>query len=171
MAKIDLKIEFKHLYAVHGMDAVIVNVPEMNFLMLDGEGDPNTSKEFDDAVEALYGVSYALRFIVKKEYAVDYVVMPLEGLWWTDDMSNFNLEEKNLWKWTLMIMQPECAAENLFDRALRHIEKKKSLPALSKIRFESFSEGLSAQIMHVGPYSDEGSTVPTFTQDKSIDPI
>ncbi len=159
MTKIDLKTELKHLYTAPRRDAVLVDVPEMSFLMLDGEGDPNTSKEFEDAVGALYTVSYALKFMVKKEHAIDYVVMPLEGLWWTDDMSGFSLEDKNLWKWTLMIMQPEHVTKSLFDCALRRVEKKKSLPGLPKARFERFHEGLSAQIMHIGPYSDEAPTV------------
>ena len=90
---------------------------------------------------------------------MDYAVMPLEGLWWTDDMSKFSLEERDQWKWTLMIMQPECVAENLLDQAVRQVEKKENLPALPKMKFERFHEGLSAQIMHIGPYSSEGSTV------------
>ncbi len=159
MAKIDLKRELKHLYASSAKEAAIVDVPDMSFLMVDGQGDPNTSQEFKDAVEALYGVSYALKFMVKKARSVDYVVMPLEGLWWADDMRDFLVGNKNQWKWTLMIMQPEQVTEDLVHRAVERVKKKKNPPALSKTRFESYHEGLSAQIMYIGPYSDEHPTI------------
>ena len=160
MEKIDFKKEFKHLYNPSSKEPAIVDVPEMNFLMVDGEGDPNTAQEYKDAVEALYSVSYALKFMIKKsEVAVDYGVMPLEGLWWADDMAQFSVENKDIWKWTSMIMQPKYATKELFNKATEQVEKKKNLPALLKIRFESFNEGLSAQIMHIGPYSVEGPTI------------
>ncbi len=160
MEKIDFKKEFKHLYNPSSKEPAIVDVPEMNFLMVDGEGDPNTAQEYKDAVEALYSVSYALKFMIKKsEVAVDYGVMPLEGLWWADDMTQFSVENKDIWKWTSMIMQPKYATKELFNKATEQVEKKKNLPALLKIRFESFNEGLSAQIMHIGPYSVEGPTI------------
>lgn len=87
------------------------------------------------------------------------MVMPLEGLWWTDDMRKFSVQNKDIWKWTAMIMQPEYVTKDLFDKALKRVEKKKNPPALSKARFESFHEGLSAQLMHIGPFSAEGPTV------------
>jgi hypothetical protein len=127
--------------------------------MIDGAGDPNTAQEFEDVVEALYAVSYALKFMIKKEKQIDYVVMPLEGLWWVDDMTQFSMENKDIWKWTQMIMQPEFVTKDLVEKALEQAEKKKNPPALSKIRFESLHEGLSAQIMHIGPYSAEGPTI------------
>jgi hypothetical protein len=138
---------------------VLVDVPEMNFLMIDGTGDPNTSPEYKDAIESLYSISYALKFMVKKARAIDYVVMPLEGLWWTDEPSQFTMENKDIWKWTAMIMQPECVTEELFNRAVEQVKIKKNLPALSKIKFKSLHEGLSAQVMYVGPYSAEGPTI------------
>ncbi len=160
MAKVDFKKELKHLYNPSPKEPVIVDVPKMNFLMIDGVGDPNTAQEYQDAVEALYSVSYTLKFMVKKgEAAVDYTVMPLEGLWWIDDMTQFSMENKAIWKWTAMIMQPEYVTEVLVDVALREVERKKNPPAVSKIRFESLHEGLSAQIMHIGPYSAEGPTI------------
>ena len=136
----------------------IVDVPEMNFLMVDGAGDPNTAQEYKDAVEALYSLSYALKFMMRREKATDYAVMPLEGLWWTSDMSKFSVEDKDTWKWTAMIMQPEYVTKDLVDKALEHV-RNKNLRALSKTRFESLHEGLSAQIMHIGPYSEEGPTI------------
>jgi hypothetical protein len=159
MAKIDFKKELKHLYNPSVKKVEIVDVPKMNFLMIDGFGDPNTAQEYKDAVEALFAVSYALKFMVKKEKGVDYGVLPLEGLWWTDDMAQFSMENKDVWKWTSMIMQPEYVTENLVSKALEQVEKKKNPPALPKIRFESFHEGLSAQTMHIGPYSAEGTTI------------
>jgi len=159
MTKIDFKKELKHLYNPSAKKIAIVDVQKMNFLMIDGAGDPNTAKEYKDAVEALFAVSYALKFMIKKGKAIDYGVLPLEGLWWTDDMAQFSMENKDVWKWTSMIMQPEYVTENLVSKALEQVEKKKNPPALPKIRFESFHEGLSAQIMHIGPYSAEGPTI------------
>lgn len=160
MKKIDFKKELKHLYSASQKEAVFVDVPEMKYLMVGGEGDPNESQEFRDAIEALYSVSYTLKFMVKKgKPAVDYVVPPLQGLWWADDMAAFTAGEKDTWKWTLMIMQPEFVTEDLFKKAVREVEKKKNPPALSKLRLESYHEGLSAQVMHVGPYSEEGPTI------------
>lgn len=160
MTKVDFKKELRQLYKPSPKEVAVVDVPEMNFLMIDGVGDPNTAQEYKDAIEALYSVSYALKFMVKKgESAIDYAVMPLEGLWWVDDMTQFSMENKDAWKWTAMIMQPEYVTEGLVNAALRQVEKKKNPPALSKIGFESFHEGLSAQIMHIGPYSAEGPTI------------
>ncbi len=158
MAKIDFKKELKHLYNPSAKKVEIVDVPMMKFLLIDGAGDPNTAQEYKDAVEALFAVSYALKFMVKKEKGVDYGVLPLEGLWWSDDMAQFSMENKDAWKWTSMIMQPEYVTEDLVSKALEQVEKKNP-PALPKIRFESFHEGLSAQIMHIGPYSAEGPTI------------
>ncbi len=108
MKKIDFKKELKHLYNPPVKEVVEVVVPTMNFLMVDGEGDPNISQAYVDAIEALFTVSYTLKFMVKKgELAIDYGVMPLEGLWWTDDMTKFSPDNKSVWKWTAMIMQPD----------------------------------------------------------------
>lgn len=159
MTKIDFKKELKHLYNPSAKKVAIVDVPKMKFMMIDGAGDPNTAKEYKDAVEALFAVSYALKFMIKKGIAIDYGVLPLEGLWWADDMAQFSMENKEVWKWTSMIMQPEYVTEDLVSKTLEQVEKKKNPPALRKIRFESFHEGLSAQIMHIGPYSAEGPTI------------
>jgi hypothetical protein len=160
MAKIDIKKELRQFYNSSTKEFKIVDVPEMNFLMVDGMGDPNTAQEYIDAIQALYNVSYTLKFMVKKGgLGIDYGVMPLEGLWWVDDMTQFSEEKKDEWKWTTMIMQPKYVTRDLFDLALIEVKKKKSLPALSKMRFESFYEGLAAQIMYIGPYSAEGSTI------------
>lgn len=159
MPKIDYKKELKHLYNPSVKQISIVDVPAMNCLMIDGEGDPNTAPAFPEAVAALFTVSYTLKFMIKKSKGgIDYGVMPLEGLWWADDMSNFS-ENKDKWKWTLMIAQPEPVTSTLVDEATMQAAKKKSLPALPKLRFETFSEGKAAQIMHIGPFSEEGPTI------------
>ncbi|MDD5702861.1 MAG: GyrI-like domain-containing protein [Dehalococcoidales bacterium] len=158
MTKIDLKKQLKQLYIPSTAQISIVDVPAMNFVMIDGKGDPNKAREYQDAIEALYAISYTLKFMVKKEQEIDYGVMPLEGLWWTDDMTEFNIN-KDIWKWTSMIMQPEYVSEGLFNRAMEQVAKKKALSSLSKARFQSFHEGLAAQIMYIGPFAEEGPTV------------
>jgi len=170
MKKIDYKKELKHLYKPPVKNAVMVNVPQMNFLMIDGKGDPNSSQTFQDAVESLYALSYAIKFMVKKgELAIDYGVLPLKGLWWTEDMSKFSVESKGDWKWTLMIMQPEFVRGEMVADATEQVSNKKNPVALSRLRFESFTEGKAAHIMHIGPFSEEGSTIQKvheFIKDK-----
>ena len=160
MEKIDYKKELEHLYK-HSTNTVgIVEVPQMNFLMIDGKGDPNTSRSFQDAIEALYPLSYALKFMVKKSRSeIDYVVMPLEGLWWAEDIHSFSLENKDDWKWTLMIMQPELINKGMVQNAIEQIGSKKDPRSLPLVTFESFAEGKAVQIMHIGPFSEEGPTV------------
>jgi hypothetical protein len=157
--KRDYKKELKHLYLPSAREVVAVDVPAMNFIMIDGTGDPNTSAEFQDAVEALYGMSYTAKFVVKKKGEVDFVVPPLEGLWWADDIIDFTASRRDNWKWTAMIMQPPYVDEELFERSREDLKKKKDPPALSKARFETFEEGLSAQIMYIGPFAEEGPTI------------
>ena len=159
MVKIDMKKELKDLYNPSTKQVTIVEVPKMNFLIIDGSGDPNTSQMYKDAIEALFSLSYTIKFMVKKTKAVDYAVMPLEGLWWVDDMSSFSVTSKDEWKWTAMIMQPEHVTEDTTAKAVEDLKNKKDLPSLSKIRFDSFHEGTSAQIMYIGAYADEGPTI------------
>jgi hypothetical protein len=159
LIKVDFKKEMKELYNPPSAKISVVDVPPMNFVMVDGVGDPNKSQEYQDAVEALYSISYAIKFMVKKEKAIDYGVMPLEGLWWTDDMTRFTTDNKDIWKWTSMIMQPEYVSEELFNRALEQVKKKKSLPSLAKAKFQSFHEGLSVQTMYIGAFAEEGPTI------------
>jgi hypothetical protein len=160
MEKIDYKKQLKHLYGPSAKKVEIVEVPQMNFLMVDGEGDPNTSKSFSGAIEALYPVSYTLKFMIRKgETGVDYGVLPLEALWWSDDMSAFTTGNKDAWKWTLMIMQPEFITPSLVEKAMEEVAGKKNPVSLPLVRFESFREGKAAQILHVGPFSEEGPTI------------
>lgn len=153
MPKIDLKKENKDFY-YPSKEVSIVELTEMKFLMIDGQGDPNTSPEYNDAMETIFPVAYKTKFISKKEKSQDYVVMPLEGLWWMDNMEDFSLDDRESWKWTVMIRQPDFIIENIINKAKKEVREKKNPPSLSKIRFENFREGLSAQILHIGPYGE-----------------
>ncbi|NLN16796.1 MAG: hypothetical protein GX182_05695 [Firmicutes bacterium] len=155
MARIDFKKSLKHLYHAP-KTPVEVDVPEMSFLMVDGKGDPNSSEEFQTAIKALYGLSYTLRAMVKG--TLDYVVMPLEGLWWAEDMAAFTEGKRTDWRWTLMIMQPEVITQEMVEEAMAKVAKKGTLVPAST-RLERFHEGLAAQVMHIGPYSAEGPAI------------
>ncbi len=159
MEKIDYKKELKQLYKPSSKNVEWVKIPNLQYLMIDGEGAPG-NQQFQEAVESLFALSYTLKFIIKKgKLKIDYGVMPLEGLWWTDDMSKFSVDDKESWKWTLMIMQPEIVNKKLISEAKKELQKKKNPVALSRLRFEIFNEGEVAQIMHIGPFSEEGPTV------------
>jgi hypothetical protein len=158
MDKIDYKKQYKQLYQPP-MKPVVVEVPSFKYLMIDGSGDPNTSKEAKDAIEALFPVAYTLKFTVKKQKSFDYAVMPLEGLWWTDDMSEFDINNKNIWKFTYMIMHPDFIDINMVKQTCKEVSAKKNLPAINKIRFEPLHEKSSVQIMHIGPFSEEGPAI------------
>lgn len=158
MDKIDFKKVWKAFYQA-SPDPQPVRVPALRYLMVDGEGDPNTAQAYTSAVEALYAVSYAVKFMVKKgPRALDYGVMPLEGLWWIDRMEDFSVERKEEWKWTSMIMQPEPVTEELVLAAVEASRRKK-LPSLPLVRFEELEEGDAVQILHKGPYSEEGPAI------------
>lgn len=160
MTKIDLKKELKHLYHPSAKQVSMVDVPPMNFLIIDGQGDPNTSQAYQHAIEALFSVSYALKFMIKKgAQAIDYGVMPLEGLWWTEDMTRFSTDDKSNWLWTAMIMQPEYVTEALVKEAVEQVTQKKGIAAAAHLRFERFHEGRSAQLLHIGPFSAEKPNV------------
>jgi hypothetical protein len=164
MEKLDLKKKLRQFYEPSAREFSIVDVPAFPFIMIDGSGYPGTSQEYAEAVQALYSVAYTLKFMVKKELLVDYPVMASEGLWWMDDMHEFSLANKDKWKWTMMIMQPEIITPTLFSRAVEQAGKKKALSAISKLRLEVFREGLAAQIMYFGAYSDEGPTITRLHQ-------
>jgi len=159
MEKLDLRKQLKHLYNPSKKAFQLVDVPAMNFVMIDGQGDPNNSESFVEATQALYAVSYTLKFEFKKNHSVDYPVMALEGLWWADDMEVFRMERRSDWKWTLMMMQPDVVKPTHFRAARDQAMAKKDLAALNALRFERFREGLSAQIMYLGPYANEGPTI------------
>ncbi len=158
MSKVDFKKEWKHLYQPKSTFEVI-DVPAMNFLMIDGHGDPNVAQEYKDAVETLFPVAYAIKFLSKNELDRDYVVPPLEGLWWAEDMDAFTTaRDKSQWDWTMMIMTPDWITTEMYQQGLERAGKKNP-PALDKLRLENYHEGLSVQIMHIGTYEDEGPTL------------
>lgn len=159
MQIIDYKGQMGKLYRPSSGGVDLVDVPKMNFVMIDGQGDPNTAPEYRDAVEALFTVSYALKMQIKKTDAIDYGVMPLEGLWWAEDMSRFSAERKADWKWTMMIHQPSQVTRKAFEKAYADVKAKKEPPALGKLRFEAFTEGRAAQKLHVGPFTEEGPAI------------
>jgi len=161
MAALDLKKTYKHLYAPSAKASAVVDVPPMTFLMFDGTGDPNTAPDYVVAIEALYTLSYTLKFALKRE-GLDYAVMPLEGLWWADDMTQFRMDERTNWRWTMMIAQPDAVTEAHFTTACTAATKKLDSATIARVRREVYHEGLSAQVMHLGPYATEAPTIESL---------
>lgn len=158
MEKTDFKTERTDLYAPAATSFSIVDVPPFEFAMIDGKGDPNTSRDYANAVETLYAVSYVLKFASKRDFGRDYVVAPLEGLWHGNDTAAFTGASKSDWAWTMMIRQPDWITADIRDQAREKAHEKK-LPAAGAVRFETMGEGLSVQILHVGSYDDEAPTI------------
>ena len=150
------KIDVKELYRASAKEASIVDVPAMRFLMVDGTGNPNEHGDFQDAIQALYSLSYGAKFMLKKQ-GIEVKVSPLEGLW--GSAGGLNPNQKADWKWTAMIMQPAEVTPSVLEKVRAEALRKKPLPALSRVRLEDFREGLAAQIMHLGPYSAEAPTI------------
>lgn len=163
MEKTDFKKTLKHLYRPSAKDFALVEVPAMRFVMVDGFGNPNTAPAYKRAVEWLYSVSYALKFASKKQLERDYGVLPLEGLWWAEDMNAFTAGDKDKWSWTAMIMQPDWITDAMFAAAADKARGKLGEPPES-LRLETYDEGLSVQIMHIGPYDAEGPTIARLHQ-------
>lgn len=169
MATFDFKKAYKELYLPNTKPS-IVDVPEIRFIMVDGRGDPNTSASYQEAVELLYGLSYAIK-MSKKSGAqppgyFDYVVPPLEGLWWfEEDYFDSNvIGRKDEFNWVMMIRQPEFVTAGVFEAAKAILSKKKPELDLSRARLEDFTEGLCAQVMHIGSYDDEAATVAVLEE-------
>lgn len=164
METLDLKKQWKHLYLPPIGKVQLVDVPAFQFIMIDGSIEvgksPGTSPRFQEAMQALYGAAYTLKFAIKqrKENPVDYPVMALEGLWWVED-GHFDIRQPDNWKYTVMIMQPDLVTPELFKAALEQLRQKKPSPAIEQLRLERFHEGLCVQMMHVGPYADEPASV------------
>lgn len=158
MPTLDLKREHRAAYAPSAKAPTVVSVPDLNYLMIDGQGDPG-GPEFAAASETLYPVAYALKFQLKHQ-GLDFSVMPLEGLWWMGDNTSFDLNDRAAWRWTLMIAVPDAVTPADVARAVANLkEKGKPLPAVARLRLERLHEGQAAQIMHVGPYAEEVPTV------------
>jgi hypothetical protein len=159
MDKYDVKVAHKALYAPSAREFAMVEVPPLSYLAIDGHGDPNTSPAYAEAVEALYGVAYTLKFSIKKEQGRDFVVAPLEGLWRADDPAAFVTRDKASWGWTMLINQPDWVAEGDVASAVVKARAKKPTPALDELRMLRLDEGTCVQILHFGPYDDEGPTL------------
>lgn len=159
MTALDLKKTLSSLYNPPKDRLTLVEVPPMNFLMIDGHGDPNTSPAYQQAVETLYGLAYTLRFAFKKR-GVEFTVMPLEGLWWAADMNVFTATtRKDTWDWTMMILQPDEVTAADVEQARAELLRKRKVSDLPPVRFEQYAEGLSVQILYYGAYADEGPTI------------
>lgn len=155
--KTDFKKTMKALYGPSAKQGFhLVDVPPMRFLMIDGAGDPNIAAEYRDAIETLYPVAYAIKSASKAELGRDYVVPPLEGLWWADDMKTFLTRQKGKWKWTMMLMVPEWVGPKMIDAAIAKVGGKKAPKALGRLCVEVLEEGRAVQVLHVGSYDDEG---------------
>ena len=137
----------------------LIQVPALRFLCLDGHGDPNTSPAYAAAVQALYSVSYAAKFTVRKSGGPDFKVFPLEGLWWAEDPRTFLTGDKSTWDWTMMLRQPGAVTDALLARLADEVAVKKSLPAARELRLITFEEGAAAQVLHIGPYAAEAPTI------------
>jgi hypothetical protein len=160
MPKINCVNDYENLYNPPSTKIVVVDVPEFNFLMVDGTGPPNASETYEGAIEALFKVSCQLRSIAKKgKLSVENSPMPIEGLWWTECVSTPTEEKKVVIKWTALVMQPNLLSQEMLKDAVESASKGKNLPAIRKLRFESFREGLSAQTMYIGRYSAEKPTL------------
>lgn len=144
----------------------IIKVPKMQYLMIDGQGDPNTSQEYKDAITLLYPMAYTLKFTSKIDLGKDYVVPPFEGLWWADDMNIFmNSDDKSQWKWTAMLMVPDWITKDMFEVAKKKVAIKSGLANLEELRLETLQEDDCAQTLFVGPYSKEGPTISKMHQE------
>jgi len=159
-AKIDFKKTMKEIYQPNPKEVVLVDVPVMQFLMIDGIGSPGDSQEYLDALAALYPVAFKAKFLSKAK-GKDYVVPPLEGLWWADNMEDFTNGNRDKWKWTMMIMQPDWITQEVINNTIEKTSKKKPelKDVISKLRLEKYEEGKAAHIMHLGPFSEEGPTI------------
>ena len=153
--KIDLKQQYKTLYAPSAKEPGIIEVPSFQFLQIDGQGNPANNPAYPEAVSTLYTAAYALKFAVKKQTGIDFAVMPLEGLWWMADGSIVSDNNKDFWSWTMMILQPEWVTPALWEKTLPEVRKKKAPARLDDLRLENYHEGLSVQLMHLGAYTDE----------------
>lgn len=154
--KIDFKKTLDGFRAKRG-EFRILDVPETRYLMIDGAGDPNVSPEYAAALAALYPMAYTLKFASKRELGRDYVVPPLEGLWWAEDMDSFtSRRDKSQWRWTMMLMTPDWITEHMFEGALAAVRAKGAPELLSHVRLGTLAEGRSVQTLHVGSFDDEG---------------
>ncbi|MPY80475.1 MAG: hypothetical protein GEV04_18865 [Actinophytocola sp.] len=156
MTRYDVKRELKQCYAPKNTDWTLLDVPTQRFIALDGHGDPNTSSDFTQAVQAVYGVAYTIKFANKRADGRDFVVGPLEGLWWADDWQVFITRAKDDWQWRLLISLPDWITDDMVEDAKHAAQAKKDLPAIRDVHRETLYEGTCAQVLHIGTFDDEG---------------
>jgi hypothetical protein len=160
MEKLDLVKQMKEFYSASMNKVVFIKMPSLNYLMIDGQGDPNTSQVYKNSVQALFSLPYGLKFAVKKQKPfIDFKVMPLEGLWWVDDMTQFSVKSKGDWKWTMMILQPDLITDEMVAEIRDQVIKKKGLILAESVKFIRYEEGDCVQILHLGPYSTESNDI------------
>jgi hypothetical protein len=154
-----MKTDFKKTldsYKARRGEFRIIDVAQLQYLMVDGVGDPNTAQEYTDAIGALYPIAYKLKFASKQDLGKDYVVMPLEALWWASDMDSFTTNrDKSQWNWTAMIMVPDWINRDIFDAAMAAVAAKDRPASLDKVRLDTLREGRCVQTLHIGSYDDE----------------
>jgi hypothetical protein len=158
--KVDFKKTLKAAYSGKADQPEIVEIPPLQYLMIDGAGDPN-AEPYRQAVEALYSIAYPLKIGLKKAEVLDYTVMPLEGLWWMTDMTMDyrDTSQRDHWRWTSMIMQPDAVTQALFEDVRAAAQKKKPDSLAGQVRLETYAPGLSAKILHIGAFADEPPTI------------
>lgn len=158
----DIKKERPDLYSPSTKALALVETPPIQYLMIDGAGDPNDNPEYEASLGALYSVAYGCKFAAKA-LGADFVVGPLEGLWWADPPESFSLDHKELWLWTMLLWMPEAVTPRLVAEAIAKASKKKAPPEqlakVAQVRLERYHEGLAAQVLHIGPYAEEGDTI------------
>jgi len=159
MDKYDVKTAHKALYSPSAKEFCLVDVPTLQYIVIDGHGDPNTSPAYSDAIQSLYAVAFAVKFGSKKSLGRDYTVGPLEGLWRSPDMTAFARRDKGQWEWTMMISQPAWITEDMVEAGREQTARKKQMPRLDDVRLVTLTEGRSVQILHIGSYDDEAPTL------------
>jgi len=159
MEKLDLRKLYKSLYSPSAKAFSLIEIPPLQYLMIDGHGDPNTSQRFQDAIQTFYSISYTLKFALKKSAGLDFTVMGLEGLWWMPDMREFSTASKADWDWTLLMLQPEFITADMVRETAAELAAKGKAPLAAETRLETLEEGLCVQILYFGAYKDEGPTI------------
>lgn len=160
MQKIDFKKEFKSEYTASQKEIKLIEIPKLNYLAIQGSGNPNTTPMYQEAIEALYAVAYTIKFKIKKEGQMDYGVMPLETLWWLpEEKTEMDESNKSSWCWETLIMQPLFIDEKMVSEAIKEVGSKKRLSLTGAIKFKVLEEGLAMQMMHKGPYDKEEESI------------
>lgn len=159
MDKLDFKKLYKTYYSPKSDKPEIISMPRMQFLMVDGRGDPNNSADFQAAFGLLYGTAYTMKFSRKKTGKTDFSIGALEGLWWNEKGEAFGMDRKDDWYWTLMLWVPDDITQDEFETARGALKARKPELTTERIRLGTYKEGVVVQIMHIGPYDTEQSDV------------